>query len=40
MNLIIIIKIIIFINCEWVDTHPVAVVIPHITYAWTDGVLH
>jgi hypothetical protein len=36
--IIIIIIIIIFINCKWVDTHPVAVVISHITYARTMNV--
>jgi hypothetical protein len=35
---VIIIIIIIFINCKWVDTHPVAVVISHITYARTVKV--
>jgi hypothetical protein len=30
--------IIIFINCKWVDTHPVAVDISHITYARTMKV--
>jgi hypothetical protein len=34
MIIIIIIRII-FINCKWVETHPVAVVISHITYART-----
>jgi hypothetical protein len=29
---------IIFINCKWVDTQPVAVVISHITYARTMKV--
>jgi hypothetical protein len=30
--------IIIFINCKWVDTHPVAVVNVHITHARTIKV--
>jgi hypothetical protein len=32
------VRIIIFINCKWVDTHSVAVVISHITYARTVKV--
>jgi hypothetical protein len=36
--MMIIIIIIIFINCKWVDTHPVAVVILQITYARTVKV--
>jgi hypothetical protein len=38
MIITIIIIIIILINCKWVDTHPVAVVISHITYVRTMKV--